>query len=184
MKYDNKIGKYREEVKVLVDLYDFLEVLEPESRIKLIAEDTCLYQGKVKEVPEEICSQYIPVARKVIWDEKEVNIFLKYQEHADWKREKKVYFLEKNCWMIVIAELKDDLTEVEKIFIYYRIDELKRIFAIKQDGNIFYSKKGGISSSVNFLFRLKRHKEYFKTLEYSDYACGREHDSVLDWDRN
>lgn len=109
---------------------------------------------------------------------------MKYQEHADWKREKKVYFLEKNCWMIVIAELKDDLTEVEKIFIYYRIDELKRIFEIKQDGNIFYSKKGGISSSVKFLFRLKRHKEYFKTLEYSDYACGREHDSVLDWDRN
>lgn len=48
----------------------------------------------------------------------------------------------------------------------------------------FIAKMGGISSSVKFLSRLERYKEYFKILEYSDYACGREHDSVLDWDRN
>lgn len=78
----------------------------------------------------------------------------------------------------VVAELKPDLTDVQREIATKKINELQRKFGIiKIDGNT-YCKSGIIHEqddfgAVTFFFcKLKRMKEYFSKLEYHDLCEG------------
>lgn len=74
----------------------------------------------------------------------------------------------------VIAELRDDLSEVEKKFISEKVDELMKKMGVENIGDNTFCKKSPIVGHNDFgpvcffSIELEKYKEYFAKLEYFD----------------
>lgn len=76
----------------------------------------------------------------------------------------------------VVAIIRSDLTEENRLFITKRIEELKQRLGMIQDGNTFYAQKysqyDDFGPGVNFFVKLKIYDKYFELLEYNSYLEG------------
>jgi len=84
----------------------------------------------------------------------------------------------------VVAELRSDLTNVQRETALKKIEELQNKFEIIKIDNETYCKAGQIKEhddfgAVTFFFcKLKRMKEYFSKLEYHDLWEGDKHVAI------
>ena len=82
----------------------------------------------------------------------------------------------------VVAIIRSNLTEENRLFIIQRIEELKQKLGIIQDGDVFYGQKNSqyddFGPGVNFFVKLKQRDGYFEVLEYNSYLEGILHGTV------
>lgn len=83
---------------------------------------------------------------------------------------------------IVRLELKEDLTDEEKAFINNKINELKDIFGVEQNGNLFYKKNNKLYDDFgpcnSFFIKINKFKRYFKLIEYDNLLQGVIHGTI------
>lgn len=83
---------------------------------------------------------------------------------------------------IVRLELREDLTDEEKAFINNKINELKQIFGIEQNGNLFYKKNNKLYDDIgpcnSFFIKINKFKSYFKLIEYDNLLQGVRHGTI------
>lgn len=83
---------------------------------------------------------------------------------------------------IVRLELNDNLSEEEIAFINNKISELKNIFGIEQEGNLFFKKNKKLYDDFgpcnSFFIKINKFKRYFKIIEYDNLLQGVRHGTI------
>ncbi len=83
---------------------------------------------------------------------------------------------------IVRLELKEDLSDEEKTFINNKIEGLKNVFGIEQEGNLFFKKNKKLYDDLGpccaFFIKINKFKKYFKIIEYDNLLQGITHGTI------
>lgn len=90
--------------------------------------------------------------------------------------------LRENHNIILELKLKNNLSKEDFYFINNKINNLKKVFKIEQNGNYFYKNQekmyDDIGPCCSFLVKLDKFKNYFEIMEYNDFLKGVRHGTI------
>lgn len=100
-----------------INLQEFLENIDLETKIRVMNNDNCIFDGCVKDISEDKSSKYCVLLQKTVLTDTRVEIWVEHEEEVNRRRraEREAYRNSENGKKEVVERLKDRIHIIEAI---------------------------------------------------------------------